>query len=304
MLGGNEFTPGTPLQVMMIPATITSAAAIPMETPWAIPLVLFGSMTVALLAGAGLLHLLPRLGQAGRRLSDACCRAPLLDAVVSYFTVLPLIAGPVVAGWSGLASAILAQLATLLIWQTIHEFAHRDAVKGPRIIKVLNRKFGAFRNLTAVYVTALATPIFSIVRAGELIVYPPLVWLVHLPAYNAAEWVNVSRQKFSGLVGHDLIWCLYCDWMTGVWSLGTEMLRNVESLWCPIRFSCDKKCENCSIDFPDVKNGWVPATGSMKDVVETLDRMYSSQVEPQPWFGHPSRKSRETSLTGKPPSSD
>ena len=47
--------------------------------------------------------------------------------------------------------------------------------------------------------------------------------------------------KVEGLVGHDRIWCLYCDWMTGVWSLGTEMLRNVESFWCPLRFSSDAK---------------------------------------------------------------
>ncbi|HEY5791749.1 MAG TPA: hypothetical protein VIS74_00530 [Chthoniobacterales bacterium] len=249
-------------------------------------------MTLGLLAGAGLLHLLPRLGPGGRRLSEACCRAPLLDAIVAYFTVLPLIAGPLCAGWTGLFLAILAQLTTVLVWQTLHEAVHRDAVKGPRIIKVLNKKFGAFRNLTAVYVTALATPIFWFVRMGELIVYPPLVWLVHLPPYKAADWINVSRQKFSGLVGHDLIWCLYCDWMTGVWSLGTEMLRNVESFWCPIRFSCEKKCENCAIDFPDVNNGWVPATKGMAEVAETLDRMYSSPKEPQPWFGHPLRKEK------------
>ena len=36
-------------------------------------------------------------------------------------------------------------------------------------------------------------------------------------AYKQAEWVNVSRTKFDGLVGHDLIWCLYCDWR---WSDG------------------------------------------------------------------------------------
>lgn len=272
--------------------------------PWAVPLLLFGAITLALLAGVGLLHLLPRLGQAGRRLSDACCRAPLLDAVVTYFTVLPLIAGPLIAGWSGLAAGVLAQLAALLIWQTLHEWVHRDAVKGPRIIKVLNGKFGAFRNLTAVYVTALATPIFWIIRIGELIVYPPLVWLVRLPRYKAAEWVNVSRQKFSGLVGHDLIWCLYCDWMTGVWSLGTEMLRNVESFWCPIRFSCDKKCENCSIDFPDVNNGWVAADGSMKDVAETLDRMYPTPDRSQTWFGHPDRKPPENPEDPSPESTD
>ena len=141
-------------------------------------LLFFCSSTLGLLMGAGLLHLLPRMGQAGERFSDACCRARLLDAIVCYFTVLPLIIGPIVAGWHGFLSAVLAQLATLLIWQSIHEAVHRDAVKGPRIIKVLNKKFGAFRVLTAAYITGLATPIFWFARVGELIIYPPLVWLV------------------------------------------------------------------------------------------------------------------------------
>jgi hypothetical protein len=255
---------------------------------------------IGLLIGAGLLHLLPRLGQAGQRLTDACCRVPLLDVIVCYFTILPLIVGPIVAGWWGLLSAILAQLATLLVWQTIHEAVHRDAVKGPRIIKVIHKKFGACRNLTALYITALVIPVFWLVRMAQLILYPNLVRLVHFPPYNAADWISVSRQKFSGLVGHDLIWCLYCDWMTGVWSLGTEMLRNVESFWCPIRFSCDKKCANCAIDFPDVNNGWVHASGSMADVVETLDRMYPPAKQVQSWFGHPLRKAHPAASAGKP----
>jgi hypothetical protein len=267
-------------------------------------LLLFCSITLGLLMGAGLLHLLPRMGQAGERLSDACCRAPLLDVIVCYFTILPLIVGPLVAGWSGLFVAIVAQLSTLLIWQTIHEAVHRDAAKGPRIVKVCNKKFGPIRNLTAVYITGFATPIFWFVRIAQMTIYPPLVWLVNLPPYNAADWVSVSRQKFSGLVGHDLIWCLYCDWMTGVWSLGSEMLRNVESWGCPIRFSCEKKCANCAIDFPDVNNGWVHASGNMADVVKTLDRMYPSAKEPQAWFGHPLRKAHSGSATKPSPRPD
>ena len=253
-------------------------------------LLLFCFLLIGLLAGAGFLHLLPRLGVAGRRLAEACCRAPLLDVIVCYFTILPLVVGPLIAGWQGLLNGALAQLVTLLTWQTIHEIVHRDAVKGPRIIKVLNKKFGALRNLTAVYVTGFAIPIFWFVRMAELILYPPLVKLVHFPPYNSADWISVSRQKFTGLVGHDLIWCLYCDWMTGVWSLATEMLRNVESFWCPIRFACEKKCANCAIDFPDVNKGWVYATGNMAQVVATLDRMYPSPHERQSWFGHPLRK--------------
>ena len=82
----------------------------------------------------------------------------------------------------------------------------------------------------------------------------------------------------------------HCDWMTGVWSLATEMLRNVESFWCPIRFSCEKKCANCAIDFPDLNSGWVHASGTMADVVQKLDRMYPRPDERQPWFGHPLRQ--------------
>jgi hypothetical protein len=129
-------------------------------------------ITFGLLIGAGLLHLIPRLGQAGERLSDACCRAPLLDVIVCYFTILPLVVGPLVAGWAGLLIAIVAQLATLLIWQSIHEAVHRDAMKGPRIIKVVNKKFGAVRNLTAVYITGFAIPIFWLIRMAQLILYP------------------------------------------------------------------------------------------------------------------------------------
>ena len=41
--------------------------------------------------------------------------------------------------------------------------------------------------------------------------------------------------------------------LTGVYSLGAEMLRNVESFWCPIRFYDGKKCDNCKLDFPDIE---------------------------------------------------
>ena len=90
-----------------------------------------------------------------------------------------------------------------------------------------------------------------------------------------------------GLVGHDLIWCLYCDWMTGVYSLGAEMLRNVESFWCPIRFYDGKKCENCRTDFPDIDGGWTDAHGTMADVEKGMQAMHGGGNHA--WFGHPSR---------------
>jgi hypothetical protein len=248
-----------------------------------------GSTLGAILLGAGVLHLLPRLGAPGRSFSAAFCRAPLLDIPITYFTVLPLIVGPIVAGWRGFAGAIVGQVAGVLVWTAIHEIVHRKQTRGARIVKVINRAVGPARNYTATWVTALATPVFWIVRVAELIVYPPLVWLVDLPRYKHADWVNVSRQKFRGLVGHDLIWCLYCDWMTGVWSLASEMLRNVESFWCPIRFDNSKKCVNCATDFPDVANGWVSADGNIADVAHVLEQQYGQGQRPRAWFGHPVR---------------
>jgi hypothetical protein len=269
-----------------------------------------GTTAGAILLAAGALHVIPKLGAPGRKLSEVLCRAPALDLLITYFTILPLIAGPIVAGWPGLAAAIIGQIVAVLTWQTLHELAHPQARKGPRIVKVLNRAVGPWRNYTAVWITAIAVPGFWIVRVCQWLVYPPLVWLVRLPPYHHAEWVNVSRHKFQGLVGHDLIWCLYCDWMTGIWSLGSEMLRNVESFWCPIRFASDKKCANCAIDFPDIEHGWVPAEGTMAQVAETLNEKYRFATEDDDaaegslrhvhglprhdvryhtWFGHPAR---------------
>ena len=239
----------------------------------------------AMLVGAGICHLIPKLGPTGRRVSEALCRAPGLDFVITYFTIAPLVIGPVVGGWLGLLAGIVGQVVGMIAWEMIHELLHPEAMRGPRIVKVINSKVGPLRNFVATWVTAIVTPVFWVIRLAEIFVYPPLIWLVRLPPYEHAEWVNVSRQKFQGLVGHDLIWCLYCDWMTGVWSLATEMLRNVESFWCPIRFASGKKCENCAIDFPDLDNGWVDANGTMADVATTLDHMYTAEGD-HPWFGH------------------
>ena len=139
------------------------------------------------------------------------------------------------------------------------------------------------RNHAGLWVMFPVAPLFWGIRMTELLVYGALVRVVKLPRYNQGEWVSLSRQKFSGLVGHDLIWCLYCDWMTGIWSLGTEMLRNIESFWCPIRFSDAKKCEHCRIDFPDVHHEWIPADGTMQQVVDKMQTMYAGGDHS--WFG-------------------
>lgn len=188
-----------------------------------------------------------------------------------------------------LAISIVAQAATLVLWSWFHEALNPGIRKGPRIVSTLNRRVGWFRNHAAVWWTALAVPLFTLVRLAEILIYPPLHWLVRLPKYNTAEWINISRQKFSGLVGYDLIWCLYCDWMTGVWSLGSEMLRNVESFWCPIKYTSPEKCEKCSIDFPDINGGWVDAKGNIADVAKVLEDKYPGPNGDNGWFGHPSR---------------
>ncbi len=247
-----------------------------------------GTLSIMLVA-AGVLHLIPYLGSAGRAAAVRLCRAPGLDAVVFFFTGLPLVVGPILAGWKGLGAAVVGQLAMLIVWTILHELTHPAARKRPRIVTTINRNVGAWRNLLAVYWTAIVTPMFLVVRLAEIAVYPALTWLVGLPAYRAGDWVSVSRQKFSGLIGHDLIWCLYCDWMTGVWSLGSEMLRNVESFWCPIRFRDDKKCANCSVDFPDLDHGWVDADGTIEDVARTLEEKYPPGQPIHAWFGHPVR---------------
>jgi hypothetical protein len=264
-----------------------------------IPLQLIAAYTLVGIASfAGLLHLIPRLGAAGSRIGAWLCRAPGLDLVVSLVTWIPPTVLGIVLGWRGVVGAIVGQVLGMLVWMFAHELANRKR-DGPRIVTFLNRTVGRLNNHVALWVTALAVPVFIILRVAELCVYPILTPLVGLPRYRHADWVNVSRQKFNGLVGHDLIWCLYCDWMTGVYSLGAEMLRNVESFWCPIRFASGKKCDHCKLDFPDIDGGWVPLEGTMSDVVATLEKMYGPQAtaglpreQRHPWFGHPVRTTR------------
>ena len=255
-------------------------------------------LVLALAAGVGGLHLLPRLGAGGRAAVDAIAKAPLLDVVVALLTLGPWLAAWAVGGWvhDGLGwsllyllVAIAAQYTVLVSWCRLHEWAHREVLAGPRLVKSLNRAVGPTRNYVAVYWTSLAVPLFNAIRLVEYVVYPPLTWLIGLPKYKDDEWVNVSRHKFAGLVGGDRIWCLYCDWMTGVWSLGSEMLRNIESFWCPIRFRSDLKCDHCKLDFPDVQDQWVAADSDVTAAAAKLNQMYPGPQGVNAWFGHPSR---------------
>lgn len=256
---------------------------------------IFAAMTAAVAGFAGLLHLIPRLGRAGAAAGDWLCRAPALDLVVSLFTWIPPAALGIAYGWRGVAGALAGQLGGLLIWMLAHEFVHRGPAR-PRIVTLLNRTVGSLNNHVALWATALAIPIFLLIRLAQVTIYPVLTRLVGLPRYRHADWINVSRQKFHGLVGHDLLWCLYCDWMTGVYAFGAEILRNVESFWCPIRFASGKKCDNCKLDFPDLADGWVAHDAGMGDVVALLERRYGPDAtadlprdQRHGWFGHPAR---------------
>lgn len=252
----------------------------------------------SLLLCAGAFHLLARLGQPGKTLLGTMTKAPLLDVVIFILTMGPAIAAIVI--WNAyttgplhffglIATAIASQCLSLIVWSKLHVWAHPEVKNGPRIVSSLNRKVGPLRNNVALWWTALAVPTLNMIRLTEYLVYPVLTWTIRLPKYKHAQWVNVSRHKFTGLVGYDLIWCLYCDWMTGIWSLGSEMLRNLESFWCPIRFSSPEKCENCKHDFPDIEGGWVNENADITAVATLLDSKYPGPDGVNPWFGHPVR---------------
>lgn len=251
----------------------------------------------ALLPLALLLHVFPRLGSPGRALSQWLCRAPGLDLLLTLFTAAPMIATPILFGWWALLGTLLGQWAAVIAWTILHELRHASKLSGPKLYRIHNKLVGVPRNLIALFVSSLAVPTFWIIRMTEYLVYPFLILLVRLPSYNQGEWVNVTRHKYTGLVGHDRIWCLYCDWMTGVWSLGSEMLRNIETFWCPIRFLDPTKCENCNTDFPDVTGGWASEHGDVAEAAAVLEKKFITDAPPSnAWFGHPVR----LTVKGKP----
>ncbi|AFZ33655.1 hypothetical protein Sta7437_0029 [Stanieria cyanosphaera PCC 7437] len=233
------------------------------------------------------LTFVPNLGLFGKNLIEAITKAPGLDLLVSLMLWIPWLIGALWGGIWGIMTAVAVQIATMQLWIFVHELVHRNVVRGPRIVSFLNQQIGWWRNHIALWSTIIVVPAFCLIRLAQVTVYPILIWALGFPNYKHSDWINVSRHKFQGLVGHDLIWCLYCDWMTGVYALGAEMLRNVESFWCPIRFYSDKKCENCQREFPDL-NDWVAVNGDMQDVEQLLQNKYSDRV--RSWFGHPDRK--------------
>lgn len=234
-----------------------------------------------------LLGFLAKLGPPGKKLRQASTRAPMLDVIFSLISWIPWVFCGLFFGWVGVAGAIIAQLCVIQIWIFGHEAVHPKARRGPRIVRYLDHRVGWLNNRAALWVTVGAFPIFWFVRFAQILLYPFLVRLVNFPRYDHGDWVNLTRHRFRGLVGHDLLWCLYCDWMTGVYCFGAEMLRNVETFWCPIQFDDKIKRENCKQDFPDVEGVWVPPGSTMEDVDAVMHRLYDEGN--MSWGGHPSR---------------
>jgi hypothetical protein len=239
-------------------------------------LIIFSALTVA--------ALITRLAYA---ITEKVAQAPMLDFFVSLFTWIPWVVGGYLLGWKGVVAAIIAQIIA------IHAFCLIDrAIRGrrkgsPTLTDAQARLLGPLRNQFALLMTTPAVAAFALVRFVEVLTYPPVAWLAKLPRYKSSEWVNLSRHKYDGLIGYDLLWCWYCDWMTGVWALGSEMLRNIESFWCPIQFRSPVKNRNASTDFPDVKV-WAPADGTMEDVVRAFEEQYDGKRQ-NSWWGHPDR---------------
>jgi len=219
-------------------------------------------------------------------LSERVAEAPLLDFYVSLFTWVPWVAGYWLAGWVGVGASVVAQVVFLHTFCVVHRLIRGK--KGRTLTDAQAKLLGPVRNQVCLLWQTPAVLVFAQVRLAEILLYPVVARLGRLPTYRASEWINLSRHKYDGLIGYDLLWCWYCDWMTGVWALGGEMLRNVESFWCPIRFRSDIKNRNISTDFPDV-NEWAPADGTMEDAVHVFEKHYDGS-RPHSWWGHPDRK--------------
>lgn len=224
--------------------------------------------------------------RAAYAVTERIARAPWVDLFVSLFTWMPWAAGWWMAGWPGAGASVLAQLVFLHVFCAVDRALRGRP--GPTLQGAQARVLGAWRNQLCLLVQTPAIPVFWAIRLAEILLYPPIAWLGRLPFYKHGEWVNLSRHKFDGLTGHDLLWCWYCDWMTGLWALGSDMLRNIESFWCPIRFCDECKNRHACVDFPDIAQ-WAPPDGRIEDAVRVFDRHYDGRRR-NSWWGHPDRR--------------
>lgn len=136
-------------------------------------------------------------------ISEKIVRAPFLDILISVFTWIPWAVGFWLNGWIGVLSALFAQ------WLGIYVFCLMDRVirgkPADTLTAAQGRVIGPFRNHLALLATTPATVAFVAVRLTEILVYPVVAWLAKLPTYKSSEWVNLSRHKYAGLIGPDLL---------------------------------------------------------------------------------------------------
>ncbi|MGE0615921.1 MAG: hypothetical protein AB7P04_09785 [Bacteriovoracia bacterium] len=221
--------------------------------------------------------------------AETLARAPALDAIVAATTWLPWGYALVRGGISALLTCFLAQFLAASLVCMLHTRFHtrmRGQEASP-LRKTLGGIVGPTRVVVGFWLTTLALPAFLVIRLGQVTAYPLLSFTLGFPKYRHGEWIRISRQKFEGLIGLDLLWCLYCEWAAGVYSLGGEMIRNNESFWCPIRFYDQKHCGNCRTDFPDLAQ-WIPLdSGKMDDVKKKLKETYTHQpADARGWYGY------------------
>lgn len=217
---------------------------------------------------------------AGRRLSWVA-RPPAIDLIIISFTVVPWVgaweAGRRMQGhWSGglagLVAAVAAQFAALELFELIHsQQAARRGTPSFEINRTLGRRHGAWRNRMALWVTVPSVPFFLLARMGQFTGYGPLILLLGFTKFRHSDYITVSRQKIRNLVGADLVWCLYCDWMVGLWSLSTEMLNEVESYWCPLTFADQDKCEKCARFFR--MDEWAPVNAGPQEMSQLIGKV-------------------------------
>jgi hypothetical protein len=246
------------------------------------PIIEFSIFVACIFVALGVAAVITRLAYA---VTEKIAQAPLLDGFVSVFTWIPWVIGGFFGGWVGLVAAVLAQILFLHAFCLIHR-ALRGR-KGRTLTDAQGRVLGPVRNQLCLLVQTPAIFLFVAIRVAELLLYPLIAALGRLPTYRQSEWVNLSRHKYDGLIGYDLLWCWYCDWMTGLWCLGSEMLRNIESFWCPIQFQSPIKNRNAAIDFPDAKE-WAPPDGTMEDAVRLIEKHYDKATLNR-WWGHSDR---------------
>jgi hypothetical protein len=212
-------------------------------------------------------------------------KPPAIDLIVILFTIVPWVggwkwglrsSGHWIGGVLGLLVASAAQFVALELFEVIHRgIAVRRNRRVFAISRSIERRKGWWRNRMGLWASVPSVPFFLLNRLGNIVAYGPLIVLLDFPKIKHSDYVTVSRQKIGNLVGADLVWCLYCDWMTGGWSLSTEMLNEVESYWCPLTFEDKGKCEKCSQFFR--MEHWAPSDASAEHVAALVGQSGSGR---------------------------